>query len=128
MRLSQRMPTRGFDEADTEQTIELETVPAAASSEEVGGSPGADVAPPATVTPAAAAPPTSEASRYSLAVGRDRSKRAEFFQHRCTGCSEALRPGSRHRRAAAVRRDQDHSTQVVIHWWTARSTRSPSAS
>jgi|RhiMetdeSRZDD1v2_1073273.scaffolds.fasta_scaffold565703_2 uncharacterized protein len=59
----------GFDEADTEQTIELETVPAAASSGEGVGSPGADIATPATATPAQTAPPTSEAYRSASPSG-----------------------------------------------------------
>jgi uncharacterized protein len=55
-----------LDEADTEQTIELETVPASAVSEEVASSPGADVAPPvAEAPPAPAAPPVTEAPRYT---------------------------------------------------------------
>jgi uncharacterized protein len=58
-----------FDEADTEQTIELETVPGAAASSEVGSSSGADVAPPVTMPAAAAAPPASEPFRYSSPPG-----------------------------------------------------------
>ncbi len=58
-----------FDEADTEQTIELETVPAAAGSTEVGSSPGVDVAPSATEAPPSTAPPASEPSRYSSPAG-----------------------------------------------------------
>jgi uncharacterized protein len=55
-----------LDEADTEQTIELEAVPASAVSEESASSPGADVAPPvAQATPAPAAPPVAEAPRYT---------------------------------------------------------------
>jgi uncharacterized protein len=55
-----------FDEADTEQTIELETVPGAAVSTEVGTSSGADVAPQmAEAATAPAAPPASEAPRYT---------------------------------------------------------------
>jgi uncharacterized protein len=58
-----------FDEADTEQTIELETVPGAAASSEVGSSSGADVAPPVTMPAAPAAPPASEPFRYSSPPG-----------------------------------------------------------
>jgi uncharacterized protein len=58
-----------FDEADTEQTIELETVPAAAGSSEVGSSGGADVESSATEAPAPTAPPASEPSRYSSPSG-----------------------------------------------------------
>jgi carbon monoxide dehydrogenase subunit G len=57
-----------FDESDTEQTIELETVPAAAGSSEGGSSPGADVAPPVMEAPPAA-PLASEPSRYSSPPG-----------------------------------------------------------
>jgi uncharacterized protein len=57
-----------FDEADTEQTIELETVPAAAGPSEVGSSAGADVASSATEAPPTA-PPASEPSRYSSPSG-----------------------------------------------------------
>jgi carbon monoxide dehydrogenase subunit G len=56
------------DEADTEQTIELETVPAAGSEEAASGT-GADVTPPATETPAPAPPPASEPSRYASPQG-----------------------------------------------------------
>ena len=59
----------GFDEADTEQTIELETVPATAGSSEVGSSAGADIAPSATEAPPPTAPPASEPSRYSSPSG-----------------------------------------------------------
>jgi carbon monoxide dehydrogenase subunit G len=59
-----------FDEADTEQTIELETVPGAAVPSDVGSSSRADFAPPVPeAAPAPAAPPTSEASRPSSAPG-----------------------------------------------------------
>jgi carbon monoxide dehydrogenase subunit G len=58
-----------FDEADTEQTIELETVPAAAGSSEVGSSAGADVASSATEATPPTAPPASEPSRYSSPSG-----------------------------------------------------------
>ena len=58
-----------FDEADTEQTIELETVPGAAASSEVGSSSGTDVAPPVTMPAATAAPPASEPFRYSSPPG-----------------------------------------------------------
>jgi carbon monoxide dehydrogenase subunit G len=58
-----------FDEADTEQTIELETVPAAAGSSGVGSSAGVDVAPSATEAPPPTAPPASEPSRYSSPSG-----------------------------------------------------------
>jgi carbon monoxide dehydrogenase subunit G len=55
-----------FDEADTEQTIELETVPGAAGSEDAGSSPGPEVAPPVTpAAPAPAAPPATGAPRYT---------------------------------------------------------------
>jgi carbon monoxide dehydrogenase subunit G len=55
-----------FDEADSEQTIELETVSASAVSEEVASSPGVDVAPAAAETaPAPTAPSTAEAPRYT---------------------------------------------------------------
>ena len=58
-----------FDEADTEQTIELETVPAGAGSSEVGSSAGADVASSATEATPPTAPPASEPSRYSSPSG-----------------------------------------------------------
>jgi carbon monoxide dehydrogenase subunit G len=58
-----------FDEADTEQTIELETVPAAAASSEVGSGAGADVASAATEAPPPTAPPASGPSRYSSPSG-----------------------------------------------------------
>lgn len=58
-----------FDEADTEQTIELETVPSAAGSSEVGGRAGADVASSATEARPPTAPPASEPSRYSARSG-----------------------------------------------------------
>jgi len=58
-----------FDGEDTEQTIELESVPAAAGSSEVGSSAGADVASSATDAPPSTAPPTSEPSRYSSPPG-----------------------------------------------------------
>jgi carbon monoxide dehydrogenase subunit G len=54
-----------LDEADTEQTLELETVPGAAVSSEVGSSSGADVAPPVPDAATPAAPLGSEPSRYS---------------------------------------------------------------
>jgi hypothetical protein len=55
-----------FDEADTEQTIEIETVPGAAVSEKLGSSSGTDVAPPvAEAAPAPAAPTATEAPRYT---------------------------------------------------------------
>jgi carbon monoxide dehydrogenase subunit G len=57
-----------FDEADTEQTIELETVPGAAVSSEVGSA-GADVAPPASDAATAGAPLGSAPSRYSSPQG-----------------------------------------------------------
>lgn len=58
-----------FDEADTEQTIELEAVTAAAGSSEVGSSAGADVASSETAAPPPTAPPASEPSRYSSPSG-----------------------------------------------------------
>jgi uncharacterized protein len=58
-----------FDEADTEQTIELETVPGAAVSSEVGSSTGADVAPPVPDAATQAAQLGSEPSRYSSPQG-----------------------------------------------------------
>ena len=58
-----------FDEADTEQTIELEAVTAAAGSAEVGSSAAADVASSATAAPPPTAPPVSEPSRYSSPSG-----------------------------------------------------------
>jgi len=58
-----------FDEADTEQTIELETVTAAAGSSEVGNSAGADVASSGTEAPPPTAPAASEPSRYSSPSG-----------------------------------------------------------
>jgi uncharacterized protein len=57
-----------FDEADTEQTIELETVPPSAMSD-VGSSSRADVEPPVTNAAAPAAPPPSEPSRHSPPPG-----------------------------------------------------------
>ena len=116
-----------FDEADTEQTIELETVPAAAASSEVGSS-RVPTLRHRLRRCSSDAPPASEPSRYSPPPGDSGQSELNRAQHRRTGCSEALRPGSRHRGVAAVHRDQDHSTQVVIHWWTPRSTRSRSAS
>jgi uncharacterized protein len=58
-----------FDEADTEQTLELETVPGAAVSSEVGSSSGADGAPPIHDAATPAAPLGSKPSRYSLGQG-----------------------------------------------------------
>ena len=58
-----------FDEADTEQTLELETVPGGAVSSEVGSSSGSDVPPPVADAAAPAAPPVSEPSRYSSTPG-----------------------------------------------------------
>ena len=58
-----------FDEADTEQTLEIETVPGAAVSSEVGSSSGADVAPPITDAATPAAPLGPEPSRYSSPQG-----------------------------------------------------------
>ena len=75
-------PTAGadtrFDEADTEQTIELETVPPSAVSDEVGTSSRADVEPPVTSAAAPAAPPASEPSRYSSRPG-DSESQLDFF-------------------------------------------------
>jgi len=59
-----------LDETDTEQTIELETVPSAAVAEKVETSSGAEVAPPVTeAAPAPAASSAAEPSRYSPAPG-----------------------------------------------------------
>jgi uncharacterized protein len=68
-----------LDEADTEQTIELETVPGAAVSTEVGSSSGADVAPPVTEAAAPAAPPVSEPSRYSSPPGDSGQSELNLF-------------------------------------------------
>jgi carbon monoxide dehydrogenase subunit G len=58
------------DEADTEQTIELETVSGATVPADVGSSSRADFAPPmAEAAPAQAAPPASEPSGYHSAQG-----------------------------------------------------------
>jgi carbon monoxide dehydrogenase subunit G len=57
-----------FDEADTEQTIELETVPPSAMSD-VGSSSRADVEPPGKNAAAPAAPPPSEPSLHSPPPG-----------------------------------------------------------
>ena len=58
-----------FDEADTEQTLELETVPGAAASSEVGSSSRADVAPPVPDAATPAAPPGSEPARFGSPQG-----------------------------------------------------------
>jgi carbon monoxide dehydrogenase subunit G len=58
-----------LDEADAEQTIELETVPATAVSEEAAGSPAADVPPPVAEASPAAAPSATEAPRYTTPRG-----------------------------------------------------------
>jgi uncharacterized protein len=68
-----------FDEADTEQTIELETVPGPAVSSEVGSSSGADVAPPVPDAAAPAAPPGSEPSRYSSTPGDNGQSELNLF-------------------------------------------------
>jgi carbon monoxide dehydrogenase subunit G len=68
-----------FDEADTERTIELETVPGAAVSSEVGSSSGADVAPPVTKASAPAAPQASEPFRYSSPPGDSGQRELNLF-------------------------------------------------
>ena len=68
-----------FDEADTEQTIELETVPGAAVSSEVGSSSGADVAPPVPDAATPAAPPGSEPSPYRSAPGDSGQSELNLF-------------------------------------------------
>jgi uncharacterized protein len=70
---------RRFDEADTEQTIELETVPPSAVSDEVGSSSRADVEPPVTSAAAPAAPPASEPSRFSSHPGDSGESQLDFF-------------------------------------------------
>ena len=69
-----------FDEADTEQTIELDTVPGAAAPSDVGSSSRADFAPPvAEAAPASAAPPTSEPFRYSSVPGDSGQSELNLF-------------------------------------------------
>jgi carbon monoxide dehydrogenase subunit G len=69
-----------FDEADTEQTIELETVPSAAGSEDVGSSSEAEVGTPvAEPPPAPVAPPAPEPSRYSSAPGDSGQSELNLF-------------------------------------------------
>ena len=58
-----------FDEADTEQTIELETVPGAAVPSDVGSSSRADFPPPSAEAAPAPAALTSEPARLSSAPG-----------------------------------------------------------
>jgi carbon monoxide dehydrogenase subunit G len=58
-----------FDEADTERTIELETVPPSAMYDEVGSSSPADVASPVPDAATPAVPLGSEPSRYSSPQG-----------------------------------------------------------
>jgi carbon monoxide dehydrogenase subunit G len=54
-----------FDEADTEQTLELETVPGVAVPEEVASISRSDVEPPVATAAAPAASPASQHSRFS---------------------------------------------------------------
>ena len=68
-----------FDEADTEQTLELETVPGAAASSEVGSSSRADVAPPVPDAATPAAPRGSEPSRYSSPQGDSGQSELNLF-------------------------------------------------
>jgi carbon monoxide dehydrogenase subunit G len=68
-----------FDEADTEQTIELDTVPAAATSSEVGSSSGADAARPVPGAATSAAPPASESARSSSAPGESGQSELNLF-------------------------------------------------
>lgn len=69
-----------FDEADTEQTIELDTVPGAAVPADVGSSSRADFPPPtAEAAPAPAAPATAEPSRLSSAPGNSGQAELNLF-------------------------------------------------
>ena len=63
-----------FDEADTEQTLELETVPGVAVPEEVASTSLPDVAAPVATAAAPAAPPASEPSRFSAPPGDSQSE------------------------------------------------------
>jgi uncharacterized protein len=68
-----------FDEADTEQTLELETVPGPAVSSDVGSSSGADVPPPVPDAATPAAPLGSEPSRYSPIQGDSDQSELNLF-------------------------------------------------
>jgi carbon monoxide dehydrogenase subunit G len=68
-----------FDEADTEQTIELETVLPSAMFDDVGSSSRADVEAPVTNAAAPAAPPASEPSRYSSPPGESGQSELNLF-------------------------------------------------
>jgi uncharacterized protein len=63
-----------FDEADTEQTLELETVPGVAVPEEVASTSLPDVEAPVATAAAPAAPPASEPSRFSAPPGDSQSE------------------------------------------------------
>jgi carbon monoxide dehydrogenase subunit G len=58
-----------LDEADTEQTLELETVPGVAVPEEVASISRSDVEPPVATAAAPAASPASEPSRFNSPPG-----------------------------------------------------------
>jgi uncharacterized protein len=68
-----------FDEADTEQTLELETVPGAAAPEEVASTSRADIEPPVATAAAPAAPPASEPSRFSSPLGDSGQSELNLF-------------------------------------------------
>jgi uncharacterized protein len=68
-----------FDEADTEQTLELETVPGATVSSEVGSSSRAEVAPPVPDAATPAAPRGSEPSRYTSPQGDSGQSELNLF-------------------------------------------------
>jgi uncharacterized protein len=68
-----------FDEADTEQTLELEAVPGAAVSSEVGSSSRADAAPPVPDAATPAAPLGSEPSRFSSPQGDSGQSELNLF-------------------------------------------------
>ena len=117
------------DESDTEQTIELEAVPA---DEEVAAvTASADGSAPAPSATPPTAPPTTPANHVTAwpwpAPGCHSRKHPRCARHGGPGALETVRSGTRRRRLARLRRDQDRPTEVVVHRWGARSTRSPSA-
>ena len=117
-----------FDEADTEQTIELEPVPAAWLSRSREQRRVLTLRRRQPAAPPPTAPPGLRTVPLLPRLRRRAQSELNALSTVVPVVAEAIRPGSGDLGRWCSDRDQDHSTQVVIHWWTARSTRSQSAS
>ena len=125
----QRMPTPDSTRRTPSRQSSSKPCPPQQASSEVGSSSGADVAPPAPEARSSGGSASLRTVPLRLAI-RATAGQSELnvFSTVVPVVLKRYGPALAVVGLLRVRRDQDHSTQVVIHRWTARSTRSPSAS